>query len=340
LSDTLAVSFSGALKRRDGIGDFVNLPSARYRVGELRERSGRLALAWRPAESFSLLLAVDDASGSNGMNPYTTGIDELPDGSLYQAGLRNADVGANPYDNFTGEADLVEKSNSAWGWSMTTEWQVAPGIAFKSIASKRRSDYRGGLDDDSALRDFLSFPEVGEAKQTSLEAQVSGERGTLDFVAGLWAFREEGFNDQSDAVFAGSPSTFRVSQKTASDAAYASFGYRFTPALRVSAGLRHTEDQKDARAELNDFVDAPAWRDFMHGEPAANARPYSELAARELLNFDFSYQPLDANWQVALYGRNVFDERYVHATLNTGDYILRILSNDASEFGVRASMEW
>ncbi len=534
LGETLAVSFSGAFKRRDGIGDFINLPDAAYRVGELRDRSGRLALAWQPTESFSLLLAVDGTSGRHGMNPYTTLIDELPNGSLYQAGLRNADVGANPYDNSTGEADLVEKSNSASGWSMSAEWQAGPGIAFKSIASRRRSDYRAGLDDDGALRDFLSFPEIGEAEQTSLELQVSGEREALDFVAGLWAFREQGFNHQPDAVFAGGPTTFRVSQESASDAAYASLGYRFTPTLRASAGLRHTRDRKDARAVLNDFVDAPArrdwrewnwdlsatwqlreqanvfasiasgyqagrfparpyclfdfidvtqpgnvaaancfaasdhitatnyeigfkgalggglesnwgrrvqlrvalfltdydnlplaasdttgagfdtrnvivsqrnigvewestvelqprllvdariglleanpdatgvvpllsprwtasvsprwllpaaqgdfvlradysWRGFMYGEPAANARPYSELAARELLNLDFSYQPRNANWQIALYGRNVLDGRYAQATLNTGDYILRILSNDPSEFGLRASLEW
>jgi len=41
---------------------------------------------------------------------------------------------------------------------------------------------------------------------------------------------------------------------------------------------------------------------------------------------------------VDLYGRNIFDERYDDARLNTGDYVLVIKSNDASEFGVRYSM--
>jgi iron complex outermembrane receptor protein len=40
-------------------------------------------------------------------------------------------------------------------------------------------------------------------------------------------------------------------------------------------------------------------------------------------------------WTTALYGRNATDERYDNARLNTGDYVLRILSNDASEFGLR-----
>ncbi len=526
LGPTAAVTFSGALKRRGGVGDFVNLPGAGRDVGELRDRSGRLTLLWRPADSLSLLLAADATSGRNGMNPYTTFIDELPEGSLFRTGLRNVDVSPDPYDNFSGEADLVEKSHQAHGWSLTAEWEASPGLTVKGIASRRNSRYRGGLDDDSTVVDFMSFPEIGEAGQTSLELQVSGERDALDFVAGLWAFREDGFNLQPDAVFAGGPTTFRVLQDTESEAVYASVGYRPVPAVRISAGLRHTEDFKDASAVLNDFVDARArrdwrewnwdlavtwqlrdrasvfasiangyqagqfpprpyclfgfvdvsrpgnvsapncfvagdhitavnheigfkgtlgerlevsaslfltnydnlplsasdtsgagfdtrnvivgqrsagiewesrfelhsrlsidtrigyldsnpeaegivpllsprwtisvspewilplaegnlvlradysWRDSMYGEPAANRRPWSELPARELLNFDFSYRPADSNWLFALYGRNVFDERYAHATLNTGDYILRILSNDASEFGLRAAVEW
>ena len=46
---------------------------------------------------------------------------------------------------------------------------------------------------------------------------------------------------------------------------------------------------------------------------------------------------LDAS---ALYGRNITDERYDNARLNTGDYVLVMLSNDASEFGVRFTKEF
>jgi iron complex outermembrane receptor protein len=38
---------------------------------------------------------------------------------------------------------------------------------------------------------------------------------------------------------------------------------------------------------------------------------------------------------MGFYGRNVTDERYESGRLNTGDYVLVILANDASEFGVR-----
>ena len=51
--------------------------------------------------------------------------------------------------------------------------------------------------------------------------------------------------------------------------------------------------------------------------------------------YTLSYESPGQDWTLGLYGRNVTDERYDNARLNTGDYILVILSNDASEFGVR-----
>jgi len=61
---------------------------------------------------------------------------------------------------------------------------------------------------------------------------------------------------------------------------------------------------------------------------------------RALVNIDFAYRPPDGTWTAALYGQNVTDERYDNARLNTGDYVLVILSNDASEFGVRFTKDF
>lgn len=43
----------------------------------------------------------------------------------------------------------------------------------------------------------------------------------------------------------------------------------------------------------------------------------------------------DGDWTAAVYGRNVGNEKYDNAGLNTGDYVLRMLNNDLSEYGVR-----
>lgn len=83
-----------------------------------------------------------------------------------------------------------------------------------------------------------------------------------------------------------------------------------------------------------------SWRDDMFGEPSAAPERLTLIEDRSLVNFDIAYTPASDKYTVALYGRNIFDERYDNARLNTGDYVLRILSNDASEFGIRFNTEW
>ncbi|MDH4254099.1 MAG: TonB-dependent receptor, partial [Gammaproteobacteria bacterium] len=83
-----------------------------------------------------------------------------------------------------------------------------------------------------------------------------------------------------------------------------------------------------------------SYRDEMYGEPSADPGRFTQIDSRDILNFDFAYHSPDQDWTVALYGRNVTDERYDNGRLNTGDYILRILSNDIREFGVRFVKEF
>ena len=78
-----------------------------------------------------------------------------------------------------------------------------------------------------------------------------------------------------------------------------------------------------------------AYRNRMWGEPSPDPARLTRIGSRALLNLHLGYTAPDGAWTAALYGRNAGDTRYDHARLNTGDYLLRILSNDASEFGLR-----
>jgi iron complex outermembrane receptor protein len=73
----------------------------------------------------------------------------------------------------------------------------------------------------------------------------------------------------------------------------------------------------------------------MYGEPSSDPGRFTFIDSRYLVNVDISYRPTDGDWSIAAYSHNVADERYDNARLNTGDHVLVILSNDASEFGVR-----
>ncbi len=106
-----------------------------------------------------------------------------------------------------------------------------------------------------------------------------------------------------------------------------------TPELTASLSPEYTYDMNNGG-----FVTYRldwSYRDDMFGEPSSDPGRLTKIDSRSLLNFDVSYHSPDERWTLGIYGRNVTDERYVNAKLNVTDYILSILSNDASEFGVR-----
>ena len=259
--DQFAASATGSWTRRNGVGDFVNLDTSKD-VGELQDWSIRIAAKWMPTENFSILAAYDKAEGKGGLRPYTTLIDEVPSGLLYQSGARNSDVAADPYDNNGGfyvddEGNIVASnrvSNDADGWSITADWDMNDELAWKFIYADRSSEYMSGLDDDSVAATLFTYPETGWADQQSAELQFFGDFGNWDFVAGLYWFKEKGANRQDPNFFAGGPGTFELGQKAKSKAIYANVGFQATETLRLSGGLRYTKDDKDAWVNINNSL--------------------------------------------------------------------------------------
>jgi iron complex outermembrane receptor protein len=562
LSDQFAMSFSLAYQSRDGLGQFLNIENPSKEVGEMEDVSGRVAMLWEPSDRLSFLLTADGNDGDNGLRPYDTLVDELgaecratavdpatcaggypgnpfdngANGFLYNEGLRNSDGASDPYDNNTGQADQISVTNKAYGLSLTVGYQISDNMEIKLLASDRHSEYESGLDDDSFFVNYETYPEVGEADQQSMELQLTGKSGAFDYVFGLYHFEEEGQNFQNPTRFHnGDNGVFFMQQDVDSDAIYASIGYAVSDQLRIGAGVRHTEDDKSADAQLilpgpidiqtsdnhdwsetswdvsasfefndrltlygtiqsgyqsgqyparpycligqffgnggsvpavncfnthpaldsnvtaenyevglkgqpldnlqmsiavfnTDYTDLPyqvssttgagfstesiivdqtsqgiewesAWavtdnfrlyttlgyidvdvkddnpfavapltpeltasvspeltvpmsngevtlradwshRDDMYGEPSSDPGRFTFIESRDLINFDISYRPTGGDWTVAAYGRNVTDERYDNGRLNTGDYVLIMLSNDASEFGMRFTKEF
>jgi iron complex outermembrane receptor protein len=531
LTDELAMSLTGAYQHRDGLGRFVNIENPRKEVGEMDDVSARVAIRWAPTDRLSFLLTADGNDGEGGLRPYDTLIDEVPAGGVFAAGYRNSDTAANPYNNNTGQESQIAVTNEAQGVSLTVDYGISESMSAKLLVSDRHSEYKAGLDDDGFFDDFLSFPEKGEADQQSVELQLTGEFGAFDYVAGLYWFEEEGENSQDPTIFLGGPGDFLLTQKVDSQAIYGNLGYHVSDALRVSAGLRYTQDDKTAGTNINsglvvdtssrdwsevswdlsanyqlndrmnvygtiqsgyqsgqfpprpfclfgfvdfsqtppflnpdncfeandnvtalnyevglkgqpldslqmsvsvfytDYSDLPyqvsttaggggfntvniivdqtsmgvewegiwqatdafrlhstlgyidadvddpnpaavapltpeltfsispefsfplgegnltlradySFRDDMYGEPSSDPGRFTQIDSRDLVNFDITYEPADGDWSISAYGKNVTDERYDNARLNTGDYILVILSNDASEYGVRVTRDF
>lgn len=77
-----------------------------------------------------------------------------------------------------------------------------------------------------------------------------------------------------------------------------------------------------------------SYRDEMYGQPFSSI-PLTNIDSRTLVNFDVAYHSPDEKWLLGVYGRNIFDEEYDNARLLPTDYLLIILNNDRSEFGLR-----
>ena len=266
-SDQFAMSVTGAFQHRDGLGRFVNIENPRKEVGEMEDISARVAFKWSPNDRLSFLVSADGNDGDGGLRPYDTLINEIgaacraapptgdPDdcfnGGVYAAGYRNSDTSSNPYNNNTGQESQTEVTNSASGVSLTVDYKVADNMAAKLLVSDRHSEYKAGLDDDGFFDDFLSFPERGRADQQSAELQLTGDLGQFDYVAGLYWFHENGKNVQDPTIFLGGPGDFLLKQTVDSEAIYGNVGYHINDALRVSAGLRYTQDDKHAGTNIN-----------------------------------------------------------------------------------------
>jgi iron complex outermembrane receptor protein len=78
-----------------------------------------------------------------------------------------------------------------------------------------------------------------------------------------------------------------------------------------------------------------SYRDDMYGEPSNDPGRFTQIDSRALWNFDVTYGEPDGRWSLSAYGRNVTDEKYDNARLLPTDYVLIILNNDRSEFGLR-----
>lgn len=527
VNDVLAVNLNAGYNQRNGLGKFINVPDAKYDVGETQEANGRFSAKYTPNQDFSLVFTADANDGDGGLRPYTVLIDEVPNGAYYTGmrfgsptptgPLRNSDLAADIYDNATGTKEVTTVSNKASGMSLTADWSLTDELNTKAVFSNRSSEYKAGLDDDGTIYALDHYPERGDADQQSLEWQLSGMYGEWDFVSGLYWFEEEGSNRQgADSRFNGGGNKLELDQTSTSRAVFANVGYQLTDELRLAGGLRFNKDKKEVIADVGigpfaasdewsqmsydlsasyrldngmnlygsiqsgyqsgqfparpyclfgnpaclvasdnitavnyetgikgqltdtfsmsiavfntEFEDLPyqvsttaaggfsttnlvvsqtsrgvewestwyatdafklhtalgwidvdvdekdgvkpvapltpdltlaigpsyefalasgavitarldySFRDEMYGEPSSDPGRLTLVDSRELVNIDIAYSPANADWTLALYGHNVFDERYDNARLNTGDYILRILSNDASEFGLRYNL--
>lgn len=244
LGDKVGVSLSGAYNKRDGVGEFVLADRQLADVGEINQRSFRVATSIKPVEKLSFLASFDYSNDKYGQQPYYL---ELYEGSFLEAFTFDPDN-----DNSASLAESIQEATyEGWGTSLISEYEFSESTSLKLIASRRTGDYTGGLDLDSDIT--FTFPEVGSATQNSLELQLNSTFGKADLVSGLYYFDEEGKAISDFDFGGGNGRPLDGFQETQSMAVYSHLNYDLSEKFSASLGIRYTRDEKKANASMNIF---------------------------------------------------------------------------------------
>jgi iron complex outermembrane receptor protein len=253
-----------------GYGEFVNLNRP---AGDMQENDYvRGTLRWAPndlpltvslAADYTKLVDSGDKTTTLAVNP------NLDLGGGFTVGNALSIVGFNPAPylstksnfyktygyNDTGHPDLDTPFDflTSKGTSLTADLDGGP-VHVKSITAYRESKVATTLDLDGLPINLATFNSHYGQHQFSEELQFSGNWRDLDWIGGAYYFREQGTERSDFEAFGflnpkgpGAATVARNTDGNTDNISYALFGqtnYHFTDALRGTAGVRYTWDER------------------------------------------------------------------------------------------------
>jgi iron complex outermembrane receptor protein len=251
IGEKLALRASGYSEFRDSSFDNAGRSGNLDPAGEERERAGRLSALWQPSEQLALQITGDysweGGTGFPGANLFRA----------FSAGYRFEDL--NPrkvlYRGAQGKLD-----SQHWGVQSNLTYDFGP-VALEYLGSYRDLEFLQtnaasdgirfpGLDLDSI--DFDNFSNVfflTHSRSNVQELRLFSPNGSrARWSVGLFYFNERqeaGFFSTADKGSGFSGTEFSIPDvKARSLAGYADLTYDVTPAFRVKAGIRRTDEEK------------------------------------------------------------------------------------------------
>ena len=260
ISETMAARVSlQSQNREDRVTNFRPSGATRNFEG-YNDHAARIQLLMKPTRDFSALLNVHARN--------MTG-----NAMLFRANIMKK--GTNDLvDNFNYGSYPTDGGNEQWlktrGSNLRLRWDL-PGMTLHSITGYEAAEFysRGDVDGgygcsfcgipDSGPGPFMPFSVetadlLPDHKQFSQEFRVeSANKGALQWIAGLFYFDEHIQIDSIsfNSLAPGNPQNPQYAtqlQDTKSYALFGSLNYTLTDRLKLRAGLRYTNDQKDFSA--------------------------------------------------------------------------------------------
>lgn len=143
----------------------------------------------------------------------------------------------------------IEEVSETKGHSLTMTWDLGDAT-LTSITARRDLDWRDQLDIDGTNMDLFHSGRDTSYEQFSQELQLSGSNDSINYVAGLYYFSEEGdiYNPISFFGLFGSPTDnneYGLDNRSFAIYGQADWVVSSMPELTLTAGLRYTSEDKD-----------------------------------------------------------------------------------------------
>ena len=251
VTDTLALGLSVLHSERGG---YVTDPATGAEYNDKNTSAARASLAWDPSSTFRVDLNVDYSKDDAGMT-----VGQATNSLTYLGNYAVAYPVATPapeYDFKTRTTPGLpnETRLETWGSALRMTWDLSDALTLKSITSYRELNTDDYIDFDATELEIADALVAVDQKQTSQELQLTYSTDRLTAVGGLYWLKEdvtshqESYNDDLLGPAYGNATFIRYiddALETTSKAAYANLTYSVTDALRLSAGVRYTREEKD-----------------------------------------------------------------------------------------------
>lgn len=160
------------------------------------------------------------------------------------------------------DAPAFERSK-VQGHALTLTWHVNDANTLKSISAYRKLKWSDSADFDGSPVPVARLARVSDYDAYSQELQLVGATGRLNYVGGLYYYKDDSFTSNPQSFFFGTVNyDSRYGSGTKAWAAYGQADYKVTEALTLTAGLRYTREKKEIERQLA-FQALPALPNFV-----------------------------------------------------------------------------
>jgi len=244
-SEAVIARFSAASLSRDGYGDnrFSHL-----QISDKEILVARGQLGFFPSEDLNFVISADWLDDQSGVR----GAQRLNAFNLFDP-LRRAPLD-DRYDTLSGMPNVNDTQMT--GAAFTANWTINDSWAFKSVTAFRQSDTDTNIDFDALPNKITDVRALYSDEQRSQEFQFNYQGTNLYGVFGLYLFDGEAggtvFNNFLNASFGTTNGVVYTEQV----AAYGEGTWSFSDKLSLTAGLRFTDESKEADVLNQSYANA------------------------------------------------------------------------------------